>query len=314
MRGAAAVAVFVARRVALSIPLLLAVMTLAFFIIRLTPGGPFDTARALPPEIEASLRRAYHLDDPLWRQYLRYLGGFLKGDLGVSLFYRDEAVGDLIGRTFPVSLIVGGLSVVAGFLAGTLAGLAAAARPEGWIDRSVTIAGTLLVSVPTFVIGPLLALVFGLWLDLTPIAGWRGGEPVNLILPVVTLALPTAAYVARLMRGGLIEAMNSDFARSAKARGAPPATVLIRHALPPALLPVVSFMGPAAAAVLAGSVVVEGVFALPGMGVLFANAALNRDYPVISAVVVLYAALMIGANLAADLCYGLLDPRLSVGR
>jgi len=301
---------FVLRRLLGAIPTLALVVTLSFLLTRLAPGGPFDEEQALPPEIRANLEAAYGLDQPTYVQFGRYVQGLLHGDFGPSFRFRDFTVGELIADGLPVSLALGALAMLLGLAFGIPAGIWAALSRGGAADRFVMALAVAGISVPVFVIAPLLALVFGIWLQWLPVAGWVPGRPSDLVLPVVALALPLIAFVARLMRGSLLEVLRTPWVRAARARGLRARTVILRHALPAALLPVVSFAGPAAAAVFAGSLVVETLFGLPGMGRHLVQGALNRDYTLVMGMVIVYAALMIALNLLADLAYAWLDPRI----
>ncbi len=299
---------FLALRMASAVPTLLGVIVLSFLLMRVAPGGPFDGERPLPADVRAELDARYHLDAPVSEQLLIYLGGLLKGDFGPSYAYRDFSVTDLVAEGLPVSLKLGGLALAIALVAGVSAGAAAAwrgGRLARWVG-ALSLSGLVL---PTFVTAPLLVLFFGLWLRWLPVAGWEPGRVDDMVLPVIALALPTTAVVARLMRGALDDVLAADFIRTARAKGLSGATILFRHALKPALMPVVSYIGPAAAGLLTGSVVIETVFALPGIGRYFVQGALNRDYPLVLGVVVIYAALVIVMNLLADLAYGWLDPR-----
>lgn len=298
-----------ARRLATALPTLLVIVVASFLLMRVAPGGPFDGERALTPEVRASLEATYGLDAPLHVQLGRYLAGLARGDFGPSLVYRDFTVGDLIAEGLPVSLTLGGLALLVASLVGVPAGAWAAYRRAGRVDRAVQSLSMAGIVLPTFVTAPILVLVFGLWLGWLPVSGWEDGAAANLVLPVLALSLPTMAAVARLTRGAMLDTLAQDFIRTARAKGLDAATILRRHALSPSLLPVVSYLGPAAAGLLTGSVVVETVFALPGLGRYFVQGALNRDYPLVLGVVVLYAALVILFNLLADLAYGWLDPR-----
>jgi oligopeptide transport system permease protein len=301
---------YAVRRIAGTVPTLLILVTLSFFVIRLAPGGPFDQERALTPQVRANLDRLYGLDRPLGVQYLHYLRGLAHGDLGLSYKLRDESVAGLIAQGLPVSVTVGFAALALAMLCGVPLGIWAALRRGGAVDYAVTVLATLAIALPTFVTGPLLALFFGLALRWLPVAGWQQGEPLYLILPAITLALPVCAAIARMMRGSLLETLSSSFVRTARARGLGPRRVLLRHALRPALLPVVSYLGPAATYVFTGSLVVETVFALPGTGRYLVDGALDRDYTLVMGMIVLYGALTLLLNLAADLAYGWLDPRV----
>lgn len=301
---------YAVRRIAGTVPTLLILVTLSFFVIRLAPGGPFDQERTLTPEVRANLDHLYGLDRPLGVQYLHYLAGLVHGDLGLSYKLRDESVASLIAQGLPVSVTVGFAALALAILFGVPLGMWAALRRGGAVDYAVTGLATLAIALPTFVTGPLLALVFGLALRWLPVAGWERDDPVYLVLPAVTLALPVCAAIARMMRGSLLETLSASFVRTARARGLGPWRVLMRHALRPAMLPVVSYLGPAATYVFTGSLVVETVFALPGTGRYLVQGALDRDYTLVMGMIILYGALTLLLNLAADLAYGWLDPRV----
>jgi len=298
------------RRLLGAIPTLLILIALAFFMVRLAPGGPFDAERALLPEIEANLRAAYHLDEPLYQQFLRYLGGLLRGDFGPSFQYRDYTVTELIMAGFPVSLRLGGGAMILALLFGITAGSIAALRQNTRTDYSVMSVSMTGISVPNFVMAPILILIFAVYLGWLPAGGLGEGSPKNLILPIISLALPQIAYISRLTRGSMIEVLRSDFIRTAKAQGLPAGKILVRHALKPALLPVVSYLGPATAAIITGSVVIEQIFSLPGLGRFFVQGALNRDYTLVMGIVVFYGVLIIVFNLLVDLAYAWLDPKV----
>jgi oligopeptide transport system permease protein len=299
---------YAVRRIAGTVPTLLILITLSFFIIRLAPGGPFQVA--LTPHERANLDHLYGLDRPIGVQYLRYLDGLAHGNFGVSYKLRDETVAGLIAQGLPVSATVGLAALLLAILCGIPLGIWAALRRGGILDYAVTAFATVAIALPSFVTGPLLALAFGLGLRWLPVAGWQPGDPAYLVLPAVTLALPVAAAIARMMRAGLLETLSASFVRTARARGLGPRRVLLRHALRPALLPVVSYLGPAATYVFTGSLVVETVFALPGTGRYLVEGALDRDYTLVMGMVILYGALTLLLNLAADLLYGWLDPRV----
>jgi oligopeptide transport system permease protein len=298
------------RRLAEAIPTLFVLVTLAFFLIRVAPGGPFDDERVLPPEIEANLARAYNLDQPLAVQYVRYLGNILRGDFGPSFKYKDYSVTELIWGGFPVSLRIGLSAIVLAFLIGTALGAIAALRQNSRIDYAVMATAMTGIAVPNFVVAPLLSLVLGVYLGLLPVGGWGGGAIRNMVLPVIALALPQIAYIARLTRGSLIEVLRANYVRTARAKGLPERLLLLRHAMRAALPPVVSYLGPAAAAVITGSVVIEQIFGIPGIGRYFVQAALNRDYTLVLGVVVFYGGIIVLFNLAVDLVYGWLDPKV----
>jgi oligopeptide transport system permease protein len=293
-----------------AIPTLLLVIVVAFIMVRAAPGGPFADERVLPPDTASNLAAAYHLDESLPRQFWRYLSGLARGDLGPSYHYRDYTVAELIGNAAPVSLLLGALSILLALLVGGAAGIAAAQRRNTWFDRSITALAMTGISIPVFVVAPLFVLIFAVWLQWLP-ASWSGGSGVQrLVLPVIALALPQVAYIARLVRGSLIEVLSSDFIRTARAQGLATSSILRYHALKPALMPLVSYLGPAAAAVLTGAVVVESIFGIPGLGQLFLQSGLNRDYTLVLGIVIFYAVLVILLNLLVDLAYGILDPRI----
>lgn len=298
------------RRLLTAIPTLLGVVILSFVLMRLAPGGPFDGERALDEETRAALDAAYGLDLPLGEQILLYIGRMARGDFGPSLVYRDFTVSELIAQGLPVSLTIGGLALLLACALGVGGGLWAAVRAGRWQDEAVMGAATLLTALPVFVTGPLFVLVFALGLGWLPVSGWEAGRPSHLVLPVIALALPFAGAIAKLTRAGLAKALNEDHVRTARARGLAESRVIGRHALRPALVPVASYLGPAAAGLLTGAVIIETVFALPGLGRYFVQGALNRDYPLVLGVVTLYAGLIILFNLVADLIYGWLDPRM----
>jgi len=296
------------RRLAGAVPTFFVIVAVSFFLVRLAPGGPFDQARRLPPAIEANLQRAYHLDEPILQQFTRYLGGLLRGDFGPSFKYHDFSVTELIWGGLPASLTLGFGAMTIAVLAGIAIGLTAALKRNSRLDHLVMAAAMTGIIVPSFVVAPLLSLVFGIYLRLLPVGGWRGAA--SAVLPIVTLALPQIATIARLTRASAIETLGSPFVRTARAKGLPDVQVMIRHVLKPALLPVLSYLGPATAGILTGSVVVEQIFGIPGIGRYFVQASLNRDYTLVMGVVVLYASLIILFNLAVDLLYRVLDPKL----
>jgi oligopeptide transport system permease protein len=298
------------RRLFGAIPTLLILIGLAFFLIRAAPGGPFDRERQLHPEVEANLRAAYHLDEPLYQQFGRYVWGLARFDFGPSFQYRDYTVTELITAGFPVSLTLGALAVAVALLVGVTAGSIAALRQNSSVDHGVMAVSMTGISIPNFVMAPLLVLVFAIYLRWLPAGGWGSGSLRNLILPVTALALPQIAYLARLTRGSMIEVLRSNFVRTARAQGLPTWAVVVKHALKPALLPVVSYLGPATAAVITGSVVVEQIFSIPGLGRYFVAGALNRDYTLVMGVVVFYGVLVIVFNFLVDIAYGWLDPKV----
>ncbi|MDM7964685.1 ABC transporter permease [Blastomonas fulva] len=295
-----------------AIPTLLLVLIASFALMRFAPGGPFDGERPLAPETRAALEAAYGLNLPMGEQFALYLKRTLTGDFGPSLVYRDFSVTQLIADSLPVSLTLGGLAIILALALGLAAGTVAALQPGGWADEALMLCATIVTALPSFVTGPLLALIFGLWLGLLPVGGLGDSltsAPQFWVMPVIALALPVAGAIAKLARAGLAAALAQEHIRTARARGLSKGAIIARHALRPALVPVVSYLGPAAAGLLTGAVIIETVFALPGLGRYFVQGALNRDYPLIMAVILLYAALIIAFNLIADLLYSWLDPR-----
>ncbi len=299
------------KRLLVAIPTLFVIVTLAFFMMRAAPGGPFDSDRRLPPAIEANIEAAYGFDRPLIVQYGDYLAHVARGDFGPSLKYRDKSVREIIAEGLPVSATLGVLSLSLALVVGGAPGAVAAIRQNRPSDFGVMAVAMIGISIPTFVTGPLLALVFGVWLRVLPSGGLQGGMTFEtLLLPVITLALPQIAILSRLMRAAMIEVLRSNYIRTARAKGLPEWRVIGRHALQAAMAPLVSYLGPALAALMTGSLVVEQVFQLPGIGRQFVIGALQRDYTVVMGVVILYASLVLLMNLLADLLYGVLDPKV----
>jgi len=300
------------RRLMTAIPTLLLIILASFFLMRLAPGGPFDGERPLDPETQAALQQTYGLDKPLWEQAWLYVSRLAQGDFGPSLVYRDFTVSELVAQGLPISLTLGGLAILLALVIGVTAGLCAAVQAGKMVDKSIMMLATVATALPTFVTGPALALFFGLWMGLLPVSGTGNGLSW-LVMPVVALALPVAGAIAKLTRAGLATVLQQDHIRTARARGLPETKILFKHGLRPALVPVASYLGPAAAGLLTGAVVVDTVFGLPGLGRYFVQGALNRDYPLVLGVVTLYAGLIILFNLFADLIYGWLDPRMREG-
>jgi len=298
------------RRIAGTVPTLLVIISVSFCVVRLAPGGPFAQEQALPPPVRANLERLYGLDEPLTVQYAHYLRGLLRGDFGPSLRQRDFTVSELIAQGLPLSATLGLAAILLAVLTGVPAGVLAALWRNRAADYCITTLAAVALALPSFVTGPLFALLFGLYLRWLPVAGWQHGAPRYLVLPVLTLALPVAAYLARLTRASLLEVLAAHYVLSARARGLGAARVLWRHALRPALMPVVSYLGPAVAFVMTGSLVVETVFGLPGTGRYLVEGAIDRDYPLVMGMIVVYGALTLLLNLIADLIYGALDPGL----
>jgi oligopeptide transport system permease protein len=301
---------YAVRRIAGVIPTLLVIITASFFIVRLAPGGPFDQEQTLSPQVRANLDAAYGLDRPIAIQYCRYLRALAHGDFGPSFKQRDFSVTDLIAQGLPVSSALGITAIALAILIGIPFGIAAAVWKQTPVDVGITSLVVLGIALPGFVTGPLLALVFGVYLQWLPVAGWEDGAARYFVLPVVTLALPVIAYVARLTRSSLLDVFRANFIRTARARGVGRWRILWGHALRPALLPVVSYIGPATAFVVTGSLVVETVFGLPGTGRYLVQGAINRDYTLVMGMVIVYGTLVLLLNLIADLVYGWLDPRV----
>ena len=299
---------YLLRRLVFALVTLGAVVTVTFFLVRLAPGGPFDGERRLPPEVEANLRAAYDLDQPLLVQYGRYVANLASGDLGPSFRQKDFSVNELIGMGLPISVGVGLAALSLALALGVAGGTFAALSRDGPRDRLLVLGATLGLAVPPIVVAPVLVLVFAVSLGWFPAGGYATAK--HFVLPAITLALPYAAAFMRLTRGSVVEVLNRPHVMTARAKGLGRFRLVSRHVLPSALLPVVSFLGPAAAALLAGSMVVEEIFSLPGLGRYFVQGALNRDYTLVTGAVVVYAALVLGFNLLVDLCYARLDPRI----
>ena len=299
---------YLLRRLAFAVVTLWAVVTVTFFLVRLAPGGPFDGERRLPPEVEANLRAAYDLDQPLLVQYGRYVVNLASGDLGPSFRQKDFSVNELIGMGLPISVGVGLAALSLALAMGVAGGTFAALSRDGPRDRLLVIGATLGLALPPIVVAPVLVLLFAVSLGWFPAGGYATWK--HFVLPAITLALPYGAAFMRLTRGSVVEVLSRGHVMTARAKGLGRFRLVTRHVLPSALLPVVSFLGPAAAALLAGSMVIEEVFSLPGLGRYFVQGALNRDYTLVTGAVVVYAALVLGFNLLVDLCYARLDPRI----
>ncbi len=299
---------FIARRLLETIPVLLIIITATFFMIRFVPGGPFTSEKAVSPEIKANLEAHYGLDKPLYQQYFDYLGSLLQGDFGPSFKYPNRTVNEIIWDKLPVSLELGLTSLVVALILGITLGVVAAIKRNTWMDyfsSSIAMTG---ICIPTFVLGPLLVLVFAIHLGWFNASGWY--TSYDRVLPAATLGLVYSAYVARLTRGGMLEILNQDYIRTARAKGASEFRVIFRHALRGGLLPVVSFLGPAIAGILTGSFVIETIFQIPGLGREFVNSAFNRDYTLVLGTVILYASLIIFLNLVVDVVQVWLNPKL----
>ncbi len=301
---------YILKRLLGAIPTLLILVTIAFFMIRVAPGGPFDSDKTLPAEVQANLDAKYNLDQPLLTQYVQYLGSVLRGDLGPSFQYSDFTVNELIAEGFPVSIQLGASALALALVFGVLIGTLAAWRQNSSLDYVLMGSAMTGIAIPNFVLAPILVLVFAVYLGWLPAGGWGSGELSNMVLPVIALSLPYMAYVARLTRGSMVETLRSDFVRTARAKGLPEWKILGKHSLKVAVLPVISYLGPAAAAILTGSVVIEQIFGLPGMGRYFVQGALNRDYTLVMGVVIVIGLLIVLFNLIVDIIYALIDPRI----
>lgn len=301
---------YILRRIAWLAIVMFIIATASFFLMRFTPGGPFDKERNLPEAIERNLEAKYHLDKPLGVQYLIYMGGLMRGDLGPSYKYRNRSVNDIIAQSFPISLTLGLYALSLALIVGVSAGTFAAVNKHTGLDFATMSVAMLGISIPTFFIGIIFLLLFCFELPLFPAAGW--GRPGQMVLPILTLAAPFTAYIARMMRASMLDVLSQPFIRTARAKGLSEFQVVSRHAMKNAITPIVSFMGPAAAAVLTGSVVIEKTFAIPGLGTHFVNAALNRDYTLVMGTVLLYSLLLVVFNLVVDIIYSFIDPRVRV--
>ncbi|MDP8983812.1 MAG: ABC transporter permease subunit [Pseudomonadota bacterium] len=302
------------KRLASAIPTLLAIITAAFFLMHAAPGGPFDEEQALPPEILANLQSAYGLDLPIWAQYGRYVGALAKGDFGPSFKYKDFTVTELIAQGFPVTFQIGTLALLLAVGVGIPAGVFAALRHDSWADHATMSLAAIGIAIPSFVVLPFLGLLFGIYLNWLPVAGWEPGSIRHLVLPVIALCLPPLSVIARMTRASMLDVLRSHFIRTALAKGLSLPIVIRRHALRPALLPVAGYLAPAVASIMTGSLVVESIAGLPGIGRYLVQGALNRDYTLVMGMVIIYSALLIGMGLVVDLLYVWLDPRIRLGR
>ncbi len=298
------------RRILATVPTVLAVITVCYLMLHATPGGPFDSERKVSEAVLANLQAKYHLDMPLWKQYLYYLDGLLHGDLGASFRFADWSVNDLVAAALPVSLAIGGIAMLISIVIGVLLGIVAALKQNSMIDHGVMLIGNIGSAFPSFVIGPVLVLVFAIWLPWLPSGGWSNFEARYMVLPIALLTFINVSTIGRVMRGSLIEVLSSNFIRTARAKGLPLRTVVLRHAMRPALLPVVSVLGPLAISSITAAVVTETWFSLPGLGKLIVNGASNRDYTLVLGLVILVTLLAVTLNLLVDLAYAFLDPKI----
>jgi oligopeptide transport system permease protein len=298
------------RRLLVTIPTLLAVITVCYILVHAAPGGPFDGDKQVSAAVLANLNAKYHLDEPAWKQYLLYMGNLLRGDLGASFRYADWSVNDLVAAALPVSLTIGGPSLLIAFVVGVGMGIAAALRQNSAADYLVMLVGNLGSVLPPFVLGPVLVLVFAMLLKWLPAGGWDDFAPAFMVLPIALLTIINLSTIARVMRASMLEVLNSNFIRTARAKGLPTRVVVLRHALKPALLPVVSVMSPLAISSITAALVTETVFSIPGIGKLIVNGAANRDYTLVLGLVVLITVLAVLLNLLVDLAYAALDPKI----
>jgi len=304
---------FVASRIGVLLPTLFVIVTLSFFLMRVAPGGPFDADAQLEPEILENLRAAYDLDRPVLEQFGLYLAQLARGDLGPSISFKDYTVSELIAIGLPVSLQLGLTALLLATLVGVPLGIVAASNQNRWLDHAIGTLAMTGIAVPSLITAPLLTLVFGVTLKVLPVAGWGDGAWENRVLPLTALVLPQLAIIARLSRGSFLDVRRQNFIRAARARGLPEWRVVLFHALKPTLVPLVSYLAPAVAGVMTGSIVIEQIFGLPGVGRYFIQGALSRDYPLVMGVVIVYASAVLVMNLLADLAYAALDPRIRRG-
>lgn len=298
------------KRIIEAIPTLIILIIVSFLLMRFSPGSPFLTDKALSPEVMANLMAKYNLDAPLYQQLLNYMGNLLQGDFGPSFQYKDKSVNELLANAFPMSIKLGIVAFFFAVLLGVTAGVIAALRQNSAVDYGIMSFAMLGVVMPTFVSGPLLILVFAVNLGWFPAGGWEGGDFAHITLPTIALAVAYLASIARVTRGSMIETLNSNFIRTARAKGLSEYKVVVKHALKPAMLPVITIMGPAFVGIITGSLVIESVFGLPGMGKLFVNGALNRDYGLVLSLVVVYGSMTIFFNAIVDILYAYIDPKI----
>lgn len=300
------------KRLVIAIPTLIIIIAFVFGLMRLAPGGPFTNERALPPEIEQKINEAYDLDKPLIQQFGIYLSKIAKGDLGPSYKYKDFTVNELILSGFPISLTLGISAIIISLLLGSLLGIIAAIKRNTIFDYGVMGISLIGICVPSFVLAPILSLFFGLYLGFLPISGWNGGNIYNLILPVVSLSLPQIAIISRMMRSSTIETLNSNFIRTARAKGIPKRRIITKHVIRSSILPIIDYLAPATAGLMTGSIIIEQIFGLPGIGRYFVVGALQRDYTLVSGVMILYASLLMFLILLSDILRAILDPRVKI--
>lgn len=300
----------IVKRIFEAIPTLLFLITVSFFMMRLAPGSPFSGEKNLPPAVMANIEAKYNLNDPLWLQYLNYLKNLLKGDFGPSFKYKDHTINELLAQNLPVSVELGVYAFIIAVVIGIAAGVIAALKQNSIFDYGIMTLAMAGVAIPSFVKAPLIVLVFAVTLKWFPAGGWNGGAFQNLVLPVTALSIGYIASIARITRGSMIETMNSQFIRTARAKGLPMSHIVIKHALRPAMLPVVSYLGPAFVGIITGSIIIETIFGIPGIGQLFVNGALNRDYSLVLSLTILVGFLTIAFNAIVDIIYAMIDPKI----
>lgn len=300
----------IVKRIFEAIPTMLFLITISFFMMRLAPGSPFTGERNLPPAVLANIEAKYNLNDPLWLQYINYLKQLLQGDFGPSFKYKDYTINELLAQQLPVSVEIGTYAFVIALILGVTLGVVAALKQNSLFDYTTMTIAMAGVVMPSFVKAPLFVLIFAVTLQWLPAGGWNDGALKNLILPVGTLAIAYTSSIARVTRGSMIEVMNSPFIRTARAKGLPTSHIVFKHALRPAMLPVISFLGPAFVGIITGSIIIETIFGLPGIGQLFVNGALNRDYSLVLSLTILVGVLTIFFNAIVDILYALIDPKI----
>ena len=301
---------FIAKRVLEAIPILFILITVSFFLMRFAPGNPFTAEIAMTPEVMANIEAKYGFNKPVHEQYFNYLGSLLQGDLGPSFKYKDFSVNELVAQALPVSVKIGLFAFIVAVTFGVCFGAIAALRQNTWLDYTIMTSAMAGVVIPSFVLAPLLVLIFAIWLEWLPAGGWHNGAAQYVVLPVLGMSLYYIASISRIMRGSMIEVLSSNFIRTAKAKGLSMPYIIVRHALRPAILPVLSYLGPALVGIITGSVVIETIFGLPGIGQLFVNGALNRDYSMVLGLTILVGALTISFNAIVDILYAVVDPKI----
>lgn len=302
---------YIGKRLLGAIVVMWAIITITFLLMRAIPGGPFTEEKKLPPQIKATIEATYHLNDPLWKQYTDYMSHVVRLDLGPSYKYIGRSVNEIIGESFPVSAQLGLGALTFALVGGLIAGVGSALKPNTWLDYIITIGSTIGLSVPTFIIGAVLVYWLGFVWPIFPVALWKG--PAYMVLPIITLGAQPMAFIARLTRSTMLEVMKQEYIKTARAKGLKKSTIILKHALRNAVLPVLTYIGPLAAALLTGSFIVETIFAIPGLGKYFVTSIYNRDYTVILGVTIFYSALVVAFNLLVDLLYPLVDPRITMG-